>query len=597
MYPLPHSFHIPVMGIGFTIDTPLHVARYGISSVISLVDDVLIEQVRKYHCTRYDEPYQPVPSDNIDTRALRIEAYLNLVDRLVNEQFRKLKASPFAPDSEITRYFELLPDSPLRQRYQQMLATADPALRADHQQALRQQIVPGSIDVNIMTKLDMDHYEDGGKLPPEYADALAALRGFAKSTLQSAIVFSAGINQRLYTYAAQFEDFYPDRRGRFKKRIIVKVSDYRSALIQGKFLAKRGLWVSEFRIESGLNCGGHAFAAECNLMGPVLEQFREGRPKLKQCLFDIYKKALAGQGRPVPSGPLDFRVTAQGGIGTTEEDRFLIQYYHLDGTGWGTPFMLVPEVTNVDPAHLDKLCHARYDDVYLSNASPLGVPFWNLRTSASEEARRQRIEKGKPGSACVKKYLLLNRENGETPACSASRTYIKRRLKALSQADLPEPRAAAMRRKVLEKSCLCNDLGGGAGINFHTDPKATPAVCCGPNIRNFHRLFSLEEMVQHIYGRLSLMMNGQRPHVFIEEMRLNLEYLREQIKEYTLEISNRPQSFFVAFKEALLEGIEYYRDLTGHFIAEQRQRFLEDLLKLQHEIERTCLPESCLRAS
>ena len=41
----PHSFHIPVMGTGFTIDTPLKVARYGISSVISLVDDVLIEQV------------------------------------------------------------------------------------------------------------------------------------------------------------------------------------------------------------------------------------------------------------------------------------------------------------------------------------------------------------------------------------------------------------------------------------------------------------------------------------------------------------------------------------------------------------------------
>jgi len=31
----PHSFHIPVMGTGFTIDTPLKVARYGISSVIS----------------------------------------------------------------------------------------------------------------------------------------------------------------------------------------------------------------------------------------------------------------------------------------------------------------------------------------------------------------------------------------------------------------------------------------------------------------------------------------------------------------------------------------------------------------------------------
>ena len=37
-----HSFHIPVMGLGFTIDTPLKVAHYGIDSVISIVDDDLI---------------------------------------------------------------------------------------------------------------------------------------------------------------------------------------------------------------------------------------------------------------------------------------------------------------------------------------------------------------------------------------------------------------------------------------------------------------------------------------------------------------------------------------------------------------------------
>ncbi len=42
-----HSFHIPVMGIGYTVDTPLKVAQYGIDSVISLVDDILLEKLRK----------------------------------------------------------------------------------------------------------------------------------------------------------------------------------------------------------------------------------------------------------------------------------------------------------------------------------------------------------------------------------------------------------------------------------------------------------------------------------------------------------------------------------------------------------------------
>jgi len=39
-----HSFHIPVMGLGFTADTPLKVSQYGIDSAISLVDDVILDQ-------------------------------------------------------------------------------------------------------------------------------------------------------------------------------------------------------------------------------------------------------------------------------------------------------------------------------------------------------------------------------------------------------------------------------------------------------------------------------------------------------------------------------------------------------------------------
>jgi hypothetical protein len=590
MQPL-HSFHIPVMGTGFTIDTPLRVARYGITSVISLVDDILIEQVRRHHCAQHNEPYDPIPAENIDGRARRITAYLNMVDRLVKRQFEALRSSAFEPDSEITRYFDLLPESQLKESYRLMTATTEPAEKARLQEALRSLIAPGGIDVNIMTKLDPDRYADGAKLPPEYADALAALRGFAQSTLNSAIVFSAGINQRLYTYAAQFDDFFPDAAGGWKKRIIVKVSDYRSALIQGKFLAKRGLWVSEFRVESGLNCGGHAFAAECNLMGPVLEQFKADRRTLQECLHEIYARALAGLGRRPPLAPLDIRITAQGGIGTAGEDRFLRHYYQLDGTGWGTPFMLVPEVTQVDPDHLRKLCDAGPEDIYLSNASPLKVPFWNLRTSGSEESRRKRIEMGKPGSPCPKRYIQLNNEFGEPPICVASRAYIRRKLAQLPQGDRSDPTADAIKEKILQKSCICHDLGGAVSINCGDGANAAPAICCGPNIGNFKRIFSLEEMVHHIYGRLSLMMNTERPHMFIEEIRLNLDYLRQEVKDFSLKISNRPLGFFSAFKTSLLEGVAYYRNLTHHFIEEQREKFIEDLKRLQGEIERTCLPQ------
>ncbi len=52
-----HTFHIPVMGIGFTIDTPVKVAQYGISSVISLVDDLLMEKMREFHSLKLNIPF------------------------------------------------------------------------------------------------------------------------------------------------------------------------------------------------------------------------------------------------------------------------------------------------------------------------------------------------------------------------------------------------------------------------------------------------------------------------------------------------------------------------------------------------------------
>lgn len=61
-----HQFHIPVMGIGFTIDSPIRVAHLGISSVVSIVDDLLLEKVRKHYSTLYQLPYQisaaPLPT-------------------------------------------------------------------------------------------------------------------------------------------------------------------------------------------------------------------------------------------------------------------------------------------------------------------------------------------------------------------------------------------------------------------------------------------------------------------------------------------------------------------------------------------------------
>src|SRR5690606_22512730 len=216
-----HNFHIPVMGIGFTIDTPVKVARFGISSVLSIVEDNIIEQMREFYCEQENETYVPITKKEHDYRAKRITAYLNLLNKIVNRQMVQIRNEEFIPGNEIFKYFTLLPeDSRLKALFNQMLDENDADAKKNLQQKLRNQVVPGPIDVNIMTKCDRTNYDkNGDALPAEYADAMAGLRGFANSELNASVIFSAGMNPRLYAYCETFSDFLPDENGQFKKKI------------------------------------------------------------------------------------------------------------------------------------------------------------------------------------------------------------------------------------------------------------------------------------------------------------------------------------------------------------------------------------------
>jgi hypothetical protein len=77
-----HTFHIPVMGLGFTIDTPVKVGPFGISSVVSIVDDHLVEEMREAYSKENNLNFTPIAKTEEDFRAKRISAYLNLVKTL-----------------------------------------------------------------------------------------------------------------------------------------------------------------------------------------------------------------------------------------------------------------------------------------------------------------------------------------------------------------------------------------------------------------------------------------------------------------------------------------------------------------------------------
>lgn len=560
----PHSFHIPVMGTGYTIDTPIRVAHYGISSVISIIDHRLTEQTREYYSKLYNFEYDLIKENEPDSRARRIAAYLNLVQRIVTLNFEQLKASAFEKGSEITKYFEMLSDtSPLKRKYEDMLLLSSEK-RKMAEEHLRNLISPGSIDVNIMTKIDGANQRNEEAESSEFNDAHAALRGYAESELSSSVVFSAGLNPRLYSYMSNFEDFFPDSKGNLKKKVILKVSDYRSSLIQGKFLAKKGIWVSEFRIESGLNCGGHAFATDGFLMGPILKEFNENRTQLKETLFELYSAALIHQKKPSIKNAPEIAVTVQGGVGTSDEHSFLLEHEHADSIGWGSPFLLVPEAVSIDAKSLNLLAKTGENDYYLSNSSPLGVRFNTVKGNSADIEKLRRIGEGKPGAPCIKKHLAFNTEFTEEPICTASSKFQKKKIDELFTKNLSDMDFKKSFAKIIEKTCLCVGLGNGSLIEKGESlSKGTQgvAICPGPNTAYFSQIVSLRDMVDHIYGRLNIISFKNRPNMFVKELQLYVSYIKEKIEENYIEQSEKQAKYIDCFISNLSNGISYYEEL------------------------------------
>lgn len=585
------------MGIGFTIDTPLKVSHLGIDSVISLVDDQLMEKLRKMYCETSGITYSEIKESTEDFRAKRITSYLNLIGSLAEKKFEEMKSMAKGFSDELNQYFNILPESSQIKHQFKKLITSDFSLK-DLQNWIESNLSMGSIDVNIMTKVDKDNYINDEKLPVEYNDAHAAFRGYAHSNLSSSLILSAGMNPRLYSYMEQFEDFYPDANGFLKKKVVLKVSDYRSALIQGKFLAKKGIWVSEYRIESGLNCGGHAFATDGYLLGPILAQFRDNKEDLIQSVHTLLINALSDKNKFTPSSPLPLKISAQGGVGTAEEHQFLLNHYKIDSVGWGTPFLLVPEATSVDNDTLEKLVKAKEEDLYLSDISPLGVPFNNLRGNTKDEEKKRLIDKGRPGSSCPKKYVALNTEFGGKALCVASRQYEDLKIKELQKENLSPKIYQEKYEKIIEKSCVCVGLGTSALLKYNLSTKKEGegvSICPGPNLAYFSKTMSLNEITGHIYGKITGLERVDRPNMFIKELGLYVDFIKRKLEEVKKDVVDARQSkYLLSFITNLKEGVSYYQNIFSEIdtafesskfqLLNQLNYFKNDLFEIENEI-------------
>jgi hypothetical protein len=342
------------------------------------------------------------------------------------------------------------------------------------------------------------------------------------------------------------------------------VIDYRSSIIQGKMLAKKGLWVSEFRVESGLNCGGHAFATEGYLLGPILNEFKENKDSLINELFETYTQGLSSINKNVPKQAPSVTFTAQGGVGTYEEHKFLLDHYGVDFVGWGSPFLLVPEVVNIDEHSMNLIAKEDESGFYLSNVSPLGILFNTVRGTSGEIEKQKRTDSGKPGAPCTKKHLIFNTEFTERPICAASVQYQKLKIDELKAKNLNPLAFKAQLKNVTDKVCLCVGLGNATLLKNNMKMKPGTqgvSVCPGPNMAYFSKIVSLKEMVDHIYGRHNIISRTDRPNMFIQELNMYINYLKERVEDITELLSKSQIKYFTSFHNNLSEGINYYKNL------------------------------------
>ena len=120
-------------------------------------------------------------------------------------------------------------------------------------------------------------------------------------------------------------------------------------------------------------------------------------------------------------------------------------------------------------------------------------------------------------------------------------------------------------------SLLVNDLDHkveGSGVS----------VCPGPNLAYFNRKVSLKEMVGHIYGRNNVIQRTDRPHMFIKELNIYIDYLRNRLAPKINPENPKDKKVLESFRENILDGIRYYKELFSGKLT-QLQGKAEDRLR------------------
>ena len=150
--------------------------------------------------------------------------------------------------------------------------------------------------------------------------------------------------------------------------------------------------------------------------------------------------------------------------------------------------------------------------------------------------------------------------------------------------------------KITEKDCLCEGLTTSVfikdGVPLSHNLKAV-TICPGPNLAYFSGIFSLQDMVSHIYGRINLLNQRYRKNMFLNEIQIYIDYLTNSIESSLSTLNQKQNKYYQTFKANLLEGIDYYQRLVPHLQKETeqyRERMKEELNEFRQMIADLVVP-------
>jgi len=72
---------------------------------------------------------------------------------------------------------------------------------------------------------------------------------------------------------------------------------------------------------------------------------------------------------------------------------------------------------------------------------------------------------------------------------------------------------------------------------------------------------SLKEIVDHIYGRTNVITRTDRPNMFIKELKIYIDFLKNKVDELKVSMNEKHEKYLLNFADNLKDGIIYYDNL------------------------------------